>query len=112
LFKQKTVPVLSTDVGKDNTFNFVIAAPGTKEAYRRTIKVTYNPEELEAVDLYAATPAIEQETGCVEGTSVNIVKFEPGEIVYAIGNAHKTIVNSIKFMAKTAGHSRVTYEIE
>lgn len=110
--QQNTNPEIAVNVGKDTTFNFVIVAPEKEGVSTRTIVVKYNSNEVEVVDLCAVTPEINIETGKIEGTNITVTEFSPGEIKYTISDADKTVVNSIKFMAKVNEHSKITYVVE
>lgn len=110
--EKNTAPVLAINAGKDNMFNFVFVVPKKWDGNTRTITVKYNVDELEVIDLCAVTPALETTMGKVEGTNITVQKFTPGEIVYRIEDVQKTVVNSIKFVSKINGHSRVVYTIE
>jgi hypothetical protein len=110
--EQRTTPELSIHVGKDTMFNFVVVAPKKPDVTKRRIIVTYNPDELEVLDLNAATPEAELAAGPISGTRFTVSEFADGRIVYDINDADKTIVNIIKFMAKTSEYSKVTYTVE
>ncbi len=110
--EHNTMPELQINVGKDNIFNFVVVAPKKEGVKTRKITVTYNPDELEVMDLCTITPQTETEAGKVENTNITIDEFVSGKIVYSVKNADKTVVNSIKFLAKTNEHTKVRYVIE
>ena len=110
--EQNTIPEVEINVGMDNQFNFVIVAPEKEDIETRRITVHYNAEELEVIDLCAITPEIENQTGAIKGTDITVEKYTPGEITFKVNNADKTIVNSIKFKAKTNNHSKVNYVVE
>jgi hypothetical protein len=109
--RKATTPELTVDVGKDTIFNFVVVAPKKPDVTERKIIVTYNPDELEVLDLAAATPDLELAAGPVQGTNMTISEFANGKIIYTITNANKTIVNVIKFVAKTNEYSKITYTV-
>lgn len=110
--RKATTPELVVDVGRDTVFNFVVVAPKKPDVQERTITVTYNPDELEVLDLVAATPEAELAAGPVPGTGMTVSEFANGRIVYTIANADRTIVNIIKFVAKTNEYSKITYTVE
>ncbi|GEM_PF-1860331 len=113
LFRESTIPELKVNVGKDTSFHFVIVAPADPDATRRQITVTYNPDELEVLDLYGLTQQSELQTGTIEGSDFTIVRFEDGRITYHVDNAdNKTIFNLIQFRAKTSEYTNITYTIE
>jgi hypothetical protein len=107
-----TTPEMTVDVGKDTMFNFVTVVPKKAGITERKITVTYNPDELEVLDLSAITPEKELAPGPIAGTNMAVVQFTPGTIVYSVQNTDKTVVNSIRFQAKTSDYSKITYSIE
>lgn len=110
--KQRTTPELTVDVGQGAIFNFVIVAPSVPDRPERIITVTYDPEELDIVDLSAATPETELEAGPIRGTNITIEEAANGKIVYRVTDTTKTIVNVIRFTANTNNDSVITYTIE
>lgn len=110
--EQRTTPELTVNVGQDTMFNFVVMAPKKPGALERKITVVYNPEELEVLDLSAATPETELAEGTIRGMNISISEFSNGRIVYSVSNADKTTVNIIKFMSKTNEYSKITYTVE
>lgn len=110
--EKNTIPEIIVNPGKDNKFNVVVAAPKKQGVTQRTITVTYQPSEVEVQDLSGMTPEIELGTGLIQGTNMMVRKFVPGEIVFEVINADKTIVNSIEFLAKTNDYSKITYIVE
>jgi chitodextrinase len=107
-----TTPVLNVKIGKDNHFNFVVVAPKKEGLNTRKLVVTYNPDEVEALDLNAGTAETNLSEGKIEGTNVTVTEFQPGKIVYKIENADKTVVNIVKFMSKTNEYTEITYTVE
>lgn len=107
-----TVPEIQVNVAKDNMFNFVVVVPKKDDVSQRTITITYDPEELEVIDLYGATQKYDVTAGVIEGTDITVTEFEQGTIMLEVGNADKTVVNVVKFMSKTNEPSRVEYIVE
>lgn len=107
-----TLPELTIDVGQDTEFNFVFVVPRKAGKEARTITVSFNPNELEVLDLSAITPENERTTGQIQGTNMVVTRYEPGTIVYKVYDAGQTIVNSIRFRTKTNEYSKITYEME
>lgn len=107
-----TEPELTFNCEKDNLFNFVIAAPKLEEAVERTITVTYNPEELEVIDLCAATPEQNINVGDIQGTNLEIKQFTQGTIVFMLKDPNKATINAIKIRAKLNGQAKILYVIE
>jgi len=112
LLEANTLPELMIKVAENTSFNFVVVVPAKKEVESRTIKVSYDPDELEVADLCANTPGIELQAGVVEDTDISVIEFTPGEIVYEVKNTSKTIVNIIRFLSKTNDNANVSYTIE
>ncbi|MEA4822114.1 MAG: fibronectin type III domain-containing protein, partial [Erysipelotrichales bacterium] len=107
-----TEPELIFSIAEDNLFNFVIAAPKVEGAAGRTITVTYDPEEVEAVDLCAATSKADIEAGDIPGTNLEVMEFTPGKIVFSLKDPGRTIMNAVIFKAKINGQSKILYVIE
>lgn len=107
-----TEPELTFNCSEDSLFNFVIAAPKMEEIAERSITVTYNAEELEAVDLCAATAKQDIEIGEIQGTNLEVREFTPGTIVFSLKDPSKAIMNAVKFKAKINGQSKIIYVIE
>jgi hypothetical protein len=112
ILKASTKPELILKIAENTTFNFVVVVPFKKDADTRRIRVEYNPDELEVIDLCANTPEIEKEAGAINGTNISVSEFVPGKIVYEIKGANKTVVDMIRFLSKTNDNSRVRYAIE
>lgn len=112
ILEKNTTPEITINVEKDNMFNFVVVAPKKKDTSSRKIIVNYNPDSLEVVDLCAITPKVELVTGTISGTNIRVEEFTPGRIVFVIDNANKTVVNSIRFISKMTGGTKVTYVVE
>lgn len=110
--KQRTTPELTVNAGQDTIFNFVVVVPKKPDGLRRRMIVAYNPEELEVLDLSAATPEMELAAGPIPGTNMTVIEFAGGRIVYDVINADKTIMNTIKFQAKSNEYSKITYTVE
>lgn len=110
--EKKTVSEIIVNVGKDNFFNLVVVAPQKAGASERTVVVTYEPDEVEMIDLSAVTPDIELTTGVIEKAGMTIERFNPGEIVIRVHDPGKTFVNGIRFVAKTNNPSSITYIVE
>ncbi|MEO3943952.1 PA14 domain-containing protein [Gorillibacterium sp. CAU 1737] len=110
--KKNTTPEITMKIDKDTSFNFVMVIPQKQGLSTRQVTVTYNADQLQVEDLCAQTAAIEKAPGKIAGTHITIVSVVPGKIVYSIENADKTVMNSVKFSAKTNEFTKVTYTIE
>jgi hypothetical protein len=111
--KATTTPLIKVQVGKDTLFNFLFVAPEQGGVSQRRVTVEYEADELEVVDLSVVTPKYEVSAGRIEGTSITVLSFSPGKIVYLIEDAaDRAVVNSIRFLAKTGQYSGISYTIE
>jgi hypothetical protein len=110
--RKTTTPELTLGVGKDTLFNFVMVVPSKAGITQRKITVTYNPAEVEALDLSAVTPGAELAVGTIPGTNISVVSFQSGTIVFIVQGAEKTVMNSIRFRAITNEYSKIKYTIE
>lgn len=81
------------------------------------LKVFYNPDVLNAIDLCAFSTALETYTGKVEGTEINIVEYTPGAITFTVdkvlipGESWVGVINNIVFKATVTGGTPVTYTV-
>ncbi len=109
---QITNPEIEVSIAKDNMFNFIIAVPRRPGVESRNIIVTYNPDDVEVMDLYATTRKADLDDGIIEGTNIAVQKLDKGSIKYTVPDMDKTIVIIIKFISKTNSASKVTYSIK
>jgi hypothetical protein len=112
LLEQATVPELTVRVEKGTWFNLVVVAPEKPGADERIVTVLYRPEQLDVIDLSALTPTEERTTGPIVGTDITVTEYSPGRIVYRIGRADKTVMNSIRFLSLTSDYPKITYTID
>ncbi len=107
-----TIPELTIQVGQDTQFNFIFVVPRKTGSSERTVTVTFNQEELEVLDLSSLTPEYELATGPIHDTNIIVTSYEPGRIVFKVYDTDQTMMNSIKFQAKTGEYSKISYVIE
>jgi hypothetical protein len=98
-------------------FNLVVTANDIKDPSKYTYTITYNAEDLEVLDLCAATSRIDMAIGNVIGTDIQIVQYTPGTIVFkklgtSSGQTWTGQINSIKFKSKTDNTTQVIYSFE
>lgn len=110
--EKKTVPELVASVGENTMFNLIVVAPPKPEASYRTIVVTFNPDDVEVLDLSTITPTAELSTGSIEQAKLSIQRFIPGEIVIRVLDTKITFVNGIRFLSKTNDPSKITYVVK
>lgn len=107
---------LACDINE--AFNLVITASDIVDPSSYTYTVTYNKDELDVVDLCAATARLDTGVGNPIGTDVEIVQFTPGTIVFKKlsgglpGQVWTGEVNSIKFRSKVDGNVHIKYSIQ
>lgn len=110
--QKKTITELIANVGKDNIFNFVVVAPPKSGTAGSIITISYNPGEVEVLDLSTVTPAAELTAGPVPTAGMSIRSVVPGKIVIVVTNSGATFVNGIRFLAKSNNSSSITYVVE
>ena len=102
---------LVISVEKDTGFNFVIAVP-KKDVSMYDIVVTYNPDDVEVMDLYATTQKLELEIGKIDGTNITIKEFADGRIVFGVEDSVKGEIVIIRFLSKTNKETTMSYTVE
>ena len=108
-----TTEELIINVDKDTGFNFVLAVPKKEGIDSYDIIVNFNPDDVEVIDLYAATQKLDLEVGQIEGTSnISIKDFSAGRIVFGVDNIEKSIMTIIRFLSKTNEDTSVSYMVE
>lgn len=108
-----TTEELIINVDKDTGFNFVIAVPKKEGIDSYDIIVSYNSDDVEVIDLYAATQKLDLEVGQIEGTSnITVKEYSPGRIVFGVDNIEKSIMTIIRFLSKTNEDTSVSYTVE
>ncbi|HYE12330.1 MAG TPA: galactose oxidase [Patescibacteria group bacterium] len=106
---------IETIVGE--TFNLAVTSQEIDNLTKYTYTITYNPEELEVIDLYSTTSRIDLTTGMVIGSDIQVVQFESGIIVFkklgfATDQLWTGFINSIKFKSKGVGVSNIEYRFD
>lgn len=98
-------------------FNLVLTANDITDPSKYTYTITYNAEELEVLDLCAATSRIDMAVGGIVGADIQIIQYTPGTIVFkklgtSAVQAWTGQINSIKFKSKTDNTIQVIYSFE
>ncbi len=115
--KSTTSPSYELECTKDQEFDFSLLAANVQDFGDITFVVTYNPDELEAVDLCGFTAGKDTATGTISGTNITVTVKE-GRIEYRVnesinpGTAWSGEISSIVFRAKTDGKTNINYCIE
>ncbi|PYG87921.1 dockerin type I repeat protein [Ruminiclostridium sufflavum DSM 19573] len=108
-----TTDELTINVEKDTGFNFVIAVPKKEGTDSYDIVVSYNPDDVEVIDLYAATQKLDLEAGQIEGAdSISVEEFSAGRIVFGMDNLEKPVMTIIRFLSKTNENTGISYTVE
>ena len=112
---------VSASCADGKVFDFAIKTANTETLENRTFTITYDPDELEPVDLCSLTQAAELTTGAVNGTNVTINGYSAidGRITFTVskvifnGMSRTGSVNVIRFKCiKTSGTSTITCTLE
>lgn len=105
---------------KDKVFNLIFTGNNlTQGSGDINYTITYNKEEIEAIDLYGLTSEEELTIGEIPETGITITEFDPskGKIKFTVknniasGKAWTGILNSIKFKAKQTGSTEIKTNI-
>ncbi len=112
LLKVNTLDQLTVNVEQDTGFNFVISVPKKQGISGYDIILNYDPDEVEVVDLYAATPRTDIETGMIQGSSIEIKEFTQGKAVYHVDSPDKSILVIVKFISKVTKKTNMSYKVD
>ena len=99
-------------------FTLVLTAANSRDFSNRSFTIIYNSNELDVVDLYAATSTLETGVCNISGSNITITKVAPGVIEFIIYNPVEQstnwsgAVNSIIFKPKITGQATVTYTVQ
>lgn len=109
--------VRTMSVVKGMDYNVFINVNNVNSFTNRTIKVTYNPEQMKLIDGCIFTPENNTDVGVISGTNIQVVSVSPGEIefkvTYAIplGKKISGTVNILKFEALKSGYTVAAYKL-
>ena len=116
--KSTTSPSYELECAKDQKFDFSLLAANVQDFGDITFVVTYNPEELEVMDLCEFTAGKDTVAGTIPGTNISVTVKE-GRIEYRVneksinpGTAWSGEISAIMFRAKTDGKVQVNFNIE
>ena len=105
------------DCTSNEVFDLALTAADIANFDETSFTVTYNPNELDVVDLCSMTQQTELSTGSVSGTGITITQYTSGNIVFSVdkavaaGQTWSGIVNYIKLKSKVNGTTNLTYMI-
>ncbi|MFZ5968691.1 MAG: fibronectin type III domain-containing protein [Bacillota bacterium] len=113
-----TTPTYIVDCITDEDINFSLLASNVQDFSELKFVVTYNPSELEVVDLYGFTPEEDRSTeGIIPGTHMRAIYTE-GRIEFTLdkniipGTSWSGEITSIIFRAKIDGQSQIDFVVE
>ncbi|WP_156782371.1 fibronectin type III domain-containing protein [Geosporobacter ferrireducens] len=95
--------------------DLVITAANIESFNGYTFTLTYNPEELEIVDLSSLTAKKDETVGNIAGTDIEVIQNQPGVLqfkkktIIPQGQAYSGVINSVRFKLKTANEVVITY---
>jgi hypothetical protein len=102
----------------DEELELLFSANDIQDLRDYTFTVSYNSDELEAIDLCGITPKIDDVASNITGTDIQVIQFEPGTIVFRKSGTAQSyqawsgIVNSIRFKSRVNGKKEVTYNFQ
>jgi len=108
---------LTARMTKANTVDLGLVAKDVVDFSRYTLKVTYDANAIDIVDLSTLTGVPELTAGPIPGTDVVITEFKPGEITFTTnkvvnpGESWSGVINGIKMKAKYTGGSSLSYTV-
>lgn len=102
-------------IGKD--IDLGLTASDIVDFSKYILVVNYDKDVLEVEDLSTFTKEVEVKEGLIKDTGITIKEFKEGKIVFTVdkkielGQSYTGVINSIKFKAKVAGGSNITYTV-
>ncbi|THF81683.1 RCC1 domain-containing protein [Cohnella fermenti] len=102
---------------KAKMLDFGLVGVNVLDFTKYTLQVSYDPNAMEVTDLSTLTAAKELSAGPIAGTSLSIISFKPGLIVFTTDHAVSLdeswtgVINSIQIKAKVSGGSSLTYSV-
>jgi hypothetical protein len=115
--KSTTSPSYEIECTKDQEFDFSLLAANVQDFGDITFVVTYNPDELEVVDLCEFTANKDTTTGTIPGTNITVTVKE-GRVEYRVnesinpGTTWSGEISAIVFRAKADGKVQINFNIE
>lgn len=95
--------------------DLVVTAANIENFNGYIFTLTYNPDELEIVDLSSLTAKKDENVGNIVGTDIEVIQNQPGILQFKKkttipqGQAYSGVVNSIRFKLKTTNEVVITY---
>ena len=110
-------PAYAVSSTKDMKFNLAITASHIQDFSQRSFVITYDPDQVEIVDLYKETPRKETDSGEIPYTNLT-VSYSPGKIVFTVSNSIQPgkswsgVISTIVFKSKMDGQLIINYKTE
>ncbi len=118
LEKSTTSPVYTINVKNGENFDFTLLGSNIQDFSELTFVVTYNPEEIELVDLYDFTPEKDMIVeGQIPGTNIS-VKQSTGRIEFTINQnvvpstSWSGEITTLEFKSKIDGQTKIDFVVE
>ena len=115
--KSTTSPSYELECTKDQEFDFSLLAANVQDFGDIKFVVTYNPDELEVIDLCEFTAGKDTAAGTIPGTNIAVTVKE-GRIEYRVnesinpGTAWSGEISAMVFKAKVDGKVQINFTIE
>jgi hypothetical protein len=115
--KSATSPSYEIECTKDQEFDFSLLASNVQDFGDITFVVTYNPDELEVVDLCEFTALKDTNTGNIPRTNITVT-IKEGRVEYKVnesinpGTTWSGEISTIVFRAKTDSKVQINFTIE
>ena len=113
-----TTPTYKVNVANGKTFELSLLAFNVQDFSELTYVVTYDPSEVEIVDLYAFTPHLDKNAGGRIAGSLLDATYEPGRITYRSnqnvvpGTSWSGELATIVFKSKVTGEASIDVVVE
>ncbi|WDV44827.1 fibronectin type III domain-containing protein [Clostridiaceae bacterium M8S5] len=98
--------------------NLVLNATEIRDFKNYTFTITYNPEEIEIVDIASQTARRDIMLGNIVGTDIEVIQNTNGTLQFKkkskvpVGQSYSGIINSIGLRFKTDNEVQITYTIQ
>ncbi|MEK5033725.1 fibronectin type III domain-containing protein [Paenibacillus sp. FSL R7-0302] len=117
LQKSTTSPDYVLKVKKDKEASLTLLAQNVQDFSELEFVVTYNPDELELIDLYDFTPASDLSNGRIAGSNLTAT-YAPGKITFSIdqnvvpGTSWSGEITTLTFKSKITSDSNVKVTVD
>ncbi|MCT4566050.1 MAG: fibronectin type III domain-containing protein [Maledivibacter sp.] len=107
---------INGNIGEEK--NLVLNAIDIRDFKNYTFTITYNPNEIEIVDIASQTARPDLSIGNIGGTDIEVIQNTPGTLQFKkkstlpIGQSYSGIINSIRLKFKVDKEAVITYTIQ